>query len=493
MKIWLGGIHMEANSFNPILADIETFRQGGWYEGEEMQSMQGKGHEVSGMYDCLQKIDGMEVIEGFFTTIGGAAGPVKDTGLHEMVDIMLRSLEEAGRVDGVLLSFHGAMQSETIFDCEGYMAQRVREIVGPEVPICCALDWHALFSEQMLELVDGFAGYMMLPHIDRPETGYRAAQCLVNLIKSGKKPKDVHKLYKNLPFIVSLENSNSFDSPSVPALDMLKELQSTPGVLCAGMFMTQPWLDVPELGLQLCVYLEEEDNPEAERRMNELADYLWDNRRSFTIDLPDIPKALELVQTMEKPVIFVDFGDVPNAGSTGDSTAVLKAFLDAGLPYKSCVVVADAQSAARAVEIGEGGSGLFSIGGFGQPGSYNERIPVEATVQKIDAQPFVHLGPITKGFINRAGIRALLVSGNVYIIICEKNCLPFDRNMLLTLGIDPKDFGLISMRVTYSFQSTYEGVMGSWLFVDTPGCSTRNHRSLPYRYCKRPIYPLEDI
>jgi len=424
MRIWIGGIHMEANTFNPVLADIPAFKQGGWYEGDEMQAMQGREHELSGVYDCLEAA-GAQWVNGFYATCGSAAGPIADSAFHEMAGTLLRSLENAGPVDGALLVLHGAMHSETIHDCEGELLEGVRKIVGPDVPVCCALDWHTLLGKKMVENLDGLAGYMTYPHTDRYETGYRAAKCLVDLIKSEKKPKDIHKLYKNLPFLVSCENSNSYDSPAVYALTMLRELLKTKGVLSAGMFFTQPWLDVPELGLQLCAFTDGE-NPQAQKRLDEIANYLWDNRRYFVIDLPDIPKALEATKDMEKPVLFVDFGDVPNAGSTGDSSVVLKAFLEAGLDYKSCVVVSDPQSVQKAVEIGEGNSGLFHIGGPGEPGSYNERIPVEAKVLKINTEPFVHLGPALKGFINRAGTRALLVSGNVYIILCENVCMSFD-------------------------------------------------------------------
>ena len=65
--------------------------------------------------------------------------------------------------------------------------------------------------------------------------------------------------------------------------------------------------------------------------------------------------------------------------------------------------------------------------------------------------------------------------------------------MLLTMGLDPTKMDIISMRATHSFMSTYAGVYGSWIYVDTPGFSARSMKDLPFRRCGRPIYPLDDI
>lgn len=112
---------------------------------------------------------------------------------------------------------------------------------------------------------------------------------------------------------------------------------------------------------------------------------------------------------------------------------------------------------------------------------------------KLNPEPFVHLGPAQKGFISNPGMRALLKSGNVYIILCRRVCISHDRNMLLTMGLDPTKMDIISMRATHSFMSTYAGVYGSWIYVDTPGFSARSMKDLPFRRCGRPIYPLDDI
>lgn len=494
MRIYIASIQMEANSFNPVNATIQTFKQGAWYEGEEMGALRGTALQISGAYKCFDAEPDIEIVPGLYAVNASSAGPAKDKDFKIIVDRILEYLRNASKVDGVLLMLHGAMASDKEFDCEGYLLEKVRKIVGDEIPICASLDFHAMLTKKMMDNLDGIAGYLTYPHLDLDMTAYRAAKCLVGLVRSGIKPKDIIKIYKTIPIIISCENSNSFDSPMVFALDKLKELLASDGVLSAGMFMTQPWLDAPDLGFQVAVFFKDEEKRiEFERRAKEIINYVWNNRGKFYTDMPGIPEAIEIAKGMPKPMCFVDFGDVPGAGSSGDSVAVLKAFLEAKLECKSCVIVVDERSVKKAVELGEGGKGKFRIGGFGKSGDFNERIEVEAEVLKLNSEPFIHLGPAMRGTVNKPGMRVLLRSKNVYIILCEKVTIPADQNMLITMGLDPKEMGLISMKATHAFMSTYKDVIKSWLYVDTPGYSTRNHKTLPYKYCRRPIYPLDDF
>lgn len=487
MKIFLGGLHMEANSFTPVPATRETFTT--WLEGSQMESMRGTSLELGGVYARLDQEDDLTVIPGFFAQ-ACSSGPVRAEDFMEMSGKFFDAARRAGPVDGVLLVLHGAMQSETVDDCEGYLLSGIRDIFGPDVPVCASFDLHALMTEEMLEALDGCAGYHTYPHTDHYETGWRAAEHLLQLMNGGQRPR---KFLRRIPLIMSCENSNTIDSPIVPAMEQLQVILEREDVLSGSLFLTQPWLDSPDLGCSMVLFLREDAGDGAEKLAGQILDYIWDNRRRFYPPMPDIRQALELCRDMPRPVCLVDFGDVPNAGSTGDGTAVLKALLEARLPYPSVVVVADGESARQAMEMGEGARGLFHVGGSDIPGAFNCRVPIQAEILKLTEEPFVHLGPAQKGFISRPGIRALLRRENVYIILCEHVCVSHDRNILLTMGLEPAEMGIIAMRATHSFMSCYAGVMGSWLYADTPGYSTRNLKSLPFRRCKRPIYPLDEF
>lgn len=487
-RIFVGGIHMEANSFNPVLATTETFTTR--LEGRRMETMRGTSLELGGVYDCFDAAADVTMLPGYFAQ-ACTSGPVRGSDFAFLCEKLFAALGDAGQVDGVLLVLHGAMQSELVDDCEGYLLKTVRGMVGKDVPICASLDLHALMTAEMMENLDGLAGYFTYPHVDHFETGRRAAQILLHLLRTGTKP---YKLCKRIPMIMSCENSNTIDSPMAPAMERVKALLALPHVLSGAFFMTQPWLDSPGLGCSLSVFT---DTPEAreaaDAELTSILRYIWDNRELFYPPMPDIREALVRIQTMQKPALLVDYGDVPNAGGSGDGTVVLQALLESNRSGPAVVVVADAQSTDQAVAAGVGSTADFMIGGFGKPGEFNARIPVTAQVLRLNAEPFVHLGPAQKGFVNRPGMRALLRAGNVYIILCRQVSFSHDQNMLLTMGLNPRDMEVIAMRATHSFMSCYADVMGSWLYVDTPGYSTRNLKSLPFAHCERPIYPLDAI
>lgn len=487
-RIFFGGLLMEANSFNPVLSTRETFTC--MLSGEALKQMRGTSLEVGGIFDTLEKEKDVELVPGFYAQ-ACTSGPIAAGEFEYLTECFFDSIRSAGKVDGAVLVLHGAMQSEEIDDCEGYILEKTREILGEDIPICASFDFHALMTAKMVANLDGASGYFTYPHVDHFETGVRASKALLELLRSGER---TYRICRRIPMIMSCENSNTIDSPMVAAMDMFQELLASEGVCSGSIFMTQPWLDSQEQGCGVCIFARGERH---RSRINEKADeilkYIWDNRALFYPPMPDIPQALQKVGQMEKPVIFVDYGDVPNAGSTGDGVAVLEALLKAEFDFPSVVVVADMESTDRAEKMGEGAEGEFMIGGFGKEGDFNRRITVKAKVLRLNPEPFVHLGPAQKGFVSNPGMRALLKSGNVYIVLCRNVCISHDRNILLTMGIEPSDMGIIAMRATHSFMSTYAGVYGSWIYVDTPGYSTRSLRQLEFKRCRRPIYPLDDF
>ena len=485
-KLFVGGILMEVNSFNPVLSTRDTFKT--WLEGNELESMRGTALELGGIYDCLDKRGDIELIPGFFAQ-ACTSGPLEDSEFKTMAQRIFDMLKDAGELDGVILVMHGALQSTQVEDCEGYLAQGVRDIVGDDVPVCASLDFHAMFTPWMLENLSSVSGYQTYPHVDHYETGYRAAEQMLHILDTGCQP---YKIFYEIPLIMSCENSNTIDSPMADIMHRTQDLLARSGVVGGSIFMTQPWLDVEGLNCSICIFADDENiHAEVDAEAKDILAQVWKLREEFYPPMPNVEQALELCRTMPKPICFVDYGDVPNAGGGGDGIVVLEALLAAHLDELSAVVVADGESTRQAEKLGVGAKGEFMIGGFGGEGEYNRRIKVSAEVLRIEHDPVVHQGPAMKGYISYPGTRALLRSGNVFIILCENVCFSHDQAMLRSMGVDPSRLGIISMRATHSFMSCYADVMKSWLYVDTPGYSTRNLKSLPFKNCRRPIYPLD--
>ena len=69
-------------------------------------------------------------------------------------DEILGQLEAALPVDAVMLGLHGAMVADGYDDCEGDLLERVRAMVGPEVPICVELDPHSHLTAKRVARAD---------------------------------------------------------------------------------------------------------------------------------------------------------------------------------------------------------------------------------------------------------------------------------------------------------------------------------------------------
>ena len=62
------------------------------------------------------------------------------------------------------------MVAEHLDDGEGELLARVRQAVGPAVPVIASLDLHANVTAQMLGEADGLAAFRTYPHVDMADT-----------------------------------------------------------------------------------------------------------------------------------------------------------------------------------------------------------------------------------------------------------------------------------------------------------------------------------
>ena len=130
MRIVIGSLQCEGNSLTPVLTRFEDFD---YAVGEEMFDT---GREHVAVIDMLRE-KGCEIIP---TVYGHAlpGGPVKLEDFYKMTDQMLDAIPTQG-IDGVWLYLHGAMCVEGIGSGDTYIVRKVREKVGPKVPISIAI------------------------------------------------------------------------------------------------------------------------------------------------------------------------------------------------------------------------------------------------------------------------------------------------------------------------------------------------------------------
>jgi microcystin degradation protein MlrC len=198
MKIAVAQLYYEGNDFNLTITDLEDFV---CHEGAEVLSEGLLAGEIGGFVSAIRDqaviSDQLEILP----TLAASAlsgGRVSRVAFEDLCKRLITPMAEAGDVDAVLLSLHGATIVEGIDDAEGLLLVRLRQLLGRHLPIVVTLDLHANVTEKMVAHADILVGYQTCPHEDAFDTGFKAAQYLLAMLKTGKKPQ---LSWQNLPMI----------------------------------------------------------------------------------------------------------------------------------------------------------------------------------------------------------------------------------------------------------------------------------------------------
>ena len=280
------------------------------------------------------------------------AGPVEEGVFEEVASRNERLLGEAGPLDAVYICNHGAMVATHLDDPDGALIARVRQAVGPDVPIVVTLDLHANISETMVRESDLIVGYRTNPHVDMRERGEEAAFSLRRILASGKRPRASLVKPPIAPASVTLLTA---ESPYGTLIDQgqRRQAEMRGAILNVSIFGNFIFADVPENTLSVVVTARE-DQAAADALAAELAEAAWAMRELFVRDLTSVEEAVALAKESDVSVIFSDAGDNPGGGGSGRTTELLAALHGAGCEGVLYGSFADAELAAEAHAQGVG-------------------------------------------------------------------------------------------------------------------------------------------
>ena len=131
--------------------------------------------ELAGFLDASRAHDWQ--ITHVLSAAAGPSGKIKRKAFDWLCEPILASIKKYP-FDGLLLGLHGAMVLDFCDDGEGELLQRIRSLVGKEMPIAITLDPHANVSEKMCELADIIVSFQTYPHIDMRDIGRQAGDIL---------------------------------------------------------------------------------------------------------------------------------------------------------------------------------------------------------------------------------------------------------------------------------------------------------------------------
>src|SRR5262245_54604215 len=323
MRIAVGQLWQESNTFNPIPTTKRDFEDFGVVRGPELIERMADTNELGGFIQSIRRWPNPPEIIGLVRLPAWPGGTGTAETFNWLRNEMLAALAAAGPCDAVLLALHGALVSADEPDVEGAIIQAVREHIGPRVPLVCTLDLHANVTRQMVENSGALVLYHTAPHVDVFETGQRAAELLRRILFEGARPTTA---FRKLPLVLPPERANTQDPASVSygLREELQRLERQPGVLAAGLATVQPWLDIPEMGSSVIV-VADGDGDAADRIADQLAERLWRVRHEYLSELTTAADAVRRAQELHREglIVLSDCADATTSGAPGDSTWLL--------------------------------------------------------------------------------------------------------------------------------------------------------------------------
>jgi microcystin degradation protein MlrC len=277
-RVGIVGLLQESNTFLTETTRRAHFEMDLLLRGEGIrETMAGTPHEVGGFFAGLA--EAAEEVEAVPLFLARALpyGRIDQADFERLVEELLEAVAAAGPLDGILAAPHGATVAYGHDDADGWWLGRLRDLVGPDVPIIASLDPHANLSPAMVAATDAIVAYRSNPHLDQRETGQRAALLMIETLAGRVRPTQA-AAYP--PMAINIRSQNTFESPMRELYEALGALADRPGVVSHSVILGFPYADVPEMGSAVLV-VTEGDATLACELAEAMGEEMWQQRRRF--------------------------------------------------------------------------------------------------------------------------------------------------------------------------------------------------------------------
>lgn len=471
----------EICSFNPVPTRYEDFIVN--TGAKILDYHHGVGSEVGGALQVF-RVANCDVVPTFSARGITSGGTIAAADFTRLATEFLDALRAAPRPDGVYFALHGAMAAENEVDPEGYLLAESRKILGESVPLVASFDLHGILTDRMLEHADAIVLYHTYPHVDFFETGQRSARLLTRLLAGNVRPVTARV---RIPALVRGDELITRTGVFGKFIAEAAAFEQSPRGLSAGMFIGNPFTDVPDLACY-SVVVADNDPGLAEREALRLATAFWEQRQRMQARLTTIADSMRQAQELigKGTVILMDPADATSSGAPGDSNAILRALLDTGYPGRALIPLVDPEAVRAAFAAGVGATVSLKVGG-----AFDRRftpVPVAAQVRMLSDGRFRSESFHQEWY---AGPTALLQTGQITLVVTTRPVHLFDRSLFHAHGQDPRHFDLVVVKSPHCQPHMFADWAALLLNVDAPGATSANLPTLGHRHCRRPVFPLD--
>lgn len=489
MRIGIGQLWQETNTFNPLPTTRHDFEQFGVLRGDQLVEQMADTNELGGFIQSLRDWPEQPEIVGLVRLPAWPSGLATAETFDWMRGEMLKALAQAGPLDGLLLALHGAMAAAEHPDVEGEILSAVREVVGSTMPIVVTLDLHANVTERMAREADALVLFHTAPHVDVFETGQRGAAVLRRILTKHARPVTA---FQKLPCVLPAERANTElgHGLSWELKQALQRCEALPGVLTAGLATVQPWLDVPEFGTAVVVV--SDGNPQqAIDECTRVANQLWQRRQEYLPELVPVEQAVRRAHDVQEGLVVLgDGADATTSGAPGDSTALLAELLKYAWRGPVLVTLVSPEVVAQAEQLGTGSSIEAPVGGV-RDRRFSHPLEVRGTVERLFDARFVISGHLARNLAIDMGRSAVLQIGQVRLVVTSRSGPHFSPELFRAAGYDPFAAAVLVAKSPCGFRAAYGPRAAKIMHVGSPGCAPSDFWNYDYHHIERPLWPWD--
>jgi microcystin degradation protein MlrC len=479
-KIIIAGFQHETNTFAPTKASYADFVQGGGFpplsRGADVLKFREQNIPIGGFIQQAEQF-GYQLLPVIWAGTSPSAH-VEQCTYQRICDEIIASIQQHP-ADAVYLDLHGAMVSEQVDDGEGELLRRVREAVGPDIPVIASLDFHANVTQVMFAHSDVLICYRTYPHVDMAQTGQRCAQLLDQIFR-GKK---LHKQMYKLPFLIALNAQCTELEPTQSCMNLLEQLEQnnsvqmnfTPGFQAA---------DFEECGG--CIWGYSENAEQLDQAMQRYIAHVLQQETHWNMDFlsPDhaVLQALQLYQQHHstRPVVIADTQDNPGAGGDSNTTGMLSALHRHQVKNALIGLIVDPAVVQQAYQLELGQHFYAKLGGTSGIAG-DALFSAEFKIKAYSDGKFSYGGPMMHGVEADIGPSVLLEIDGIEIAVSSYKAQLLDRNMFRIFGVVPQDKSIIVVKSSVHFRADFQDMAAAILVAKAPGAMKADPNDLPWQ------------
>lgn len=491
MRIGVAALHHETNSFSNIYMTWELMCKSR-FEKETYRKYYTPVRNYSGGFFAKGKELGIEIVPAACAYLC-PSGHITDEALEKhrdgIVDLLWQAHQEQP-LDAIGLNLHGAGVADSYPDADGEILRAVRERFGPDMPIGCCLDLHGNITEEMMEYADLLIGVKCYPHVDEYETGMKMLELLADMVENHWKPcgKLIH-----LPWLlVPAEGVTTSGAAHAVQQFMLQMEKDNPELLDVCFFHGFPYSDIEQAGVSVTTVAKTQEA--AEKFARQVADFAWSKRKEFAVPANSAETAFDLalqIPLTNGPVIINESSDNTGGGAPGDGTHLLREMLKRDLPDSVFASVIDPEVAALAHKAGVGATIRCKLGGKTDK-LHGEPLELEAYVKTLSDGVAINQSPMGGGSTIRYGPTALLVVGNVNIVVISVRSQAMDDSMLRVSGLRYDLMKLVAVKSSQHFKGWWADRCSGIVPCDSPGIHCADLHVFDFKNTNTNYFPLGD-